>query len=71
MKTSTKYIPTLYIQSFFNTFCMNYDDLKSVWICHICKFDFVFKSDVESHVAETGHESIGKYDMVSSLQVDT
>ena len=50
---------------------MNYDDLKSVWICHICKFDFVFKSDMEFHVSETGHESIGKYDMVTSLQVDT
>lgn len=49
---------------------MNYHDLKSLWICDICKSDFIFKSDVESHIAETGHNIINKYDLVSSMMID-
>jgi len=49
---------------------MNYDDLKSIWICDVCKFDFLFKSDVESHIAETGHKSVNKYDMISSVLIE-
>jgi hypothetical protein len=49
---------------------MNDNDLNSLWICNICKFDFIFKSDVESHIADTGHDLIQKYDLLSTPLID-
>ncbi len=45
---------------------MHPDDLKSMWICHVCKMKFVFHSDVDDHKGLTGHDVIEKVMMISA-----
>ncbi len=47
---------------------MHDEDLKMIWVCDNCKFDFIFHSDVEMHKHETGHLTMEKFDL-SSTQV--
>jgi hypothetical protein len=34
-----------------------------LWVCHECKKDFLFQSDVDDHMRIEGHREIRKYDL--------
>ena len=34
-----------------------------LWVCHECKKEFLFESDVDDHMRMAGHKEIRKYDL--------
>jgi hypothetical protein len=50
-----------------DTQTMHPDDLKAIWICHECRMVFVFHSDVEDHKDLSGHKTIEKLMISSTL----
>ncbi len=50
---------------------MHQDDLKTVWICNVCRMRFLFFSDVEDHNVKTGHLGIKKYDLWSGKLLES
>jgi hypothetical protein len=50
-----------------DTQTMHPDDLKAIWICHECRMVFVFHSDVEDHKDLSGHKTIEKVMISSTL----
>ena len=44
---------------------MKHDGLSSIWLCKLCRANFLFLSDVEEHTKRTGHTLIVEYDMSS------
>lgn len=39
------------------------DDLKVIWICKDCRATFVFHTDSEIHIEQSGHHTITAYDI--------
>ena len=50
---------------------MQQDDLKTVWICNVCRMRFLFFSDIEDHNAKTGHLGVKKYDLQSGRLLES
>ena len=50
---------------------MHKDDLKTVWICDVCRMRVLFFSDIEDHQAKTGHLGIKKYDLLSGKLLES
>ena len=50
---------------------MKHDGLSSIWLCKLCRANFLFLSDVEEHTKGTGHTLIDEYDMSSGKLLNT
>ena len=50
---------------------MKQDGLSSIWLCKLCKANFLFLSDVEEHTKRSGHTLIDEYDLSSGKLLNT
>jgi hypothetical protein len=50
---------------------MKQDGLSSIWLCKLCRANFLFLSDVEEHTKRSGHTLIDEYDLSSGKLLNT
>ena len=50
---------------------MKHGGLSSIWLCKLCKANFLFLSDVEEHTKRSGHTLIDEYDLSSGKLLNT